>query len=115
MNILWTPVVLVCISTMLSNAMCASALGYCGALCTAVVLSPVQLCLHALRSCLSLHLREALAQLLDAGKKVVDSPVHLADFGAALTSAASSQLQEVMACMDVSGRQLDVPLPAFCN
>lgn len=54
---------------------------------------------------LSLHFREALAQLLDAGKRVVDSPVHLADFGAALTSAASSQLQEVMACMDVSSWQ----------
>ena len=52
---------------------------------------------------LTLHFREVLAQLLDAGKKVVDSPVHLADFGAALTSAASSELQEVMACMDVSG------------
>ena len=24
---------------------------------------------------------EALAQLIDAGKRVVDSPVHLADFG----------------------------------
>ena len=52
---------------------------------------------------LTLHFREVLAQLLDTGKKVVDSPVHLADFGAALTSAASSELQEVMACMDVSG------------
>ena len=25
--------------------------------------------------------RESMAQLMEAGKKVVDSPVHLADFG----------------------------------
>ncbi|KAL5482071.1 hypothetical protein EMCRGX_G022352 [Ephydatia muelleri] len=40
--------------------------------------------------------REALAQLIDAGKRVVDSPVHLADFGAALTSGESQQLQAVL-------------------
>lgn len=28
-----------------------------------------------------LFFRESVAQLMDAGKKVVDSPVHLADFG----------------------------------
>lgn len=40
--------------------------------------------------------REALAQLMDAGKRVIDSPVHLADFGAALTSGESQQLQAVL-------------------
>ncbi len=45
--------------------------------------------------------RESLAQLVEAGKKVVDSPVHLADFGAALTSADSAQLQAVLECQDV--------------
>ena len=69
----------------------------------------------------SLSLRESVAQLMDAGKKVVDSPVHLADFGeshesrmsappimsfllsgAALTSAESWQLQAVLESTVVS-------------
>ena len=32
---------------------------------------------------------------MEAGKKVVDVPTHLADFGAALTSADSDQMQSV--------------------
>ncbi|XP_068741493.1 lon protease homolog, mitochondrial-like isoform X2 [Montipora capricornis] len=39
--------------------------------------------------------KEFLAQLIEGGKKVADNPVHLADFGAALTSAETAQLQEV--------------------
>lgn len=39
--------------------------------------------------------KEFLAQLMEGGKKVADNPVHLADFGAALTSAETQQLQEV--------------------
>ena len=37
-----------------------------------------------------------MAQLIEAGKKVVDNPTHLADFGAALTSGESQQLQAVL-------------------
>lgn len=33
----------------------------------------------------------------------MDSPVHLADFGAALTSADSVHLQDVLECQDVGG------------
>ncbi|XP_031561548.1 lon protease homolog, mitochondrial-like isoform X2 [Actinia tenebrosa] len=40
--------------------------------------------------------KEFLAQLIEGGKKVVDNPVHLSDFGAALTSAESNFLQEVL-------------------
>ena len=50
--------------------------------------------------------RESLAQLVEAGKKVVDNPTHLADFGAALTSADSQHLQAVLECQDVSHYQL---------
>ena len=49
-----------------------------------------------------LFVRESLAQLVEAGKKVVDNPTHLADFGAALTSADSQHLQAVLECQDVS-------------
>lgn len=45
--------------------------------------------------------RESLSQILEAGK-VVDNPISLADFGATLTSADSSQLQAVLECNDVS-------------
>lgn len=38
---------------------------------------------------------------MEAGKKVVDSPLHLADFGAALTSADSQQMQAVLECQEV--------------
>ncbi|EDO31613.1 predicted protein, partial [Nematostella vectensis] len=40
--------------------------------------------------------KEFLSQLIEGGKKVVDNPSHLADFGAALTSAESNQLQEIL-------------------
>lgn len=39
---------------------------------------------------------------MEAGKQVVDNPVNLADFGAALTSADSEQMQAVLECRDVS-------------
>ncbi len=45
--------------------------------------------------------RESLSQILEAGK-VVDNPISLADFGATLTSADSSQLQAVLECNHVS-------------
>lgn len=47
-----------------------------------------------------------MAQLVEAGKKVVDNPTHLADFGAALTSADSQHLQAVLESKDV--RALDM-------
>ncbi|XP_062516509.1 lon protease homolog, mitochondrial-like [Corticium candelabrum] len=50
--------------------------------------------------------REALSNLMESGRKVVDHPAHLADFGAALTSAESLQLQEVLEEVDVSKRLL---------
>ena len=43
-----------------------------------------------------------MAQLIETGKKVVDNPTHLADFGAALTSGESQQLQAVLECTKVS-------------
>jgi Lon-like ATP-dependent protease len=48
--------------------------------------------------------KETLSQLMEAGKRVVDSPVYLADFGAALTSADSQQQQEVLECLDIGER-----------
>lgn len=33
--------------------------------------------------------RESVAQLIDAGRKVVDSPVHLADFGKSVVHGTS--------------------------
>ncbi|XP_047127489.1 lon protease homolog, mitochondrial isoform X1 [Hydra vulgaris] len=48
--------------------------------------------------------KESLVQLIEAGKRVVDNPVHLADFGAALTSAEPSQLQEVLEECDIPKR-----------
>ncbi|XP_065836986.1 lon protease homolog, mitochondrial-like isoform X2 [Oscarella lobularis] len=48
--------------------------------------------------------KESLAHLIDAGRKGVDNPAHLADFGAALTSADSEQLQAVLEEMDIPRR-----------
>ena len=45
--------------------------------------------------------RESLAQIIEAGKRVIDDPTHLADFGAALTSGESHQIQAVLECPDV--------------
>ena len=45
--------------------------------------------------------RESLAQIIEAGKRVIDDPSHLADFGAALTSGESHQIQAVLECPDV--------------
>ena len=49
-----------------------------------------------------------MAQLVEAGKKVVDNPTHLADFGAALTSADSQHLQAVLESKDVRMLILDM-------
>ncbi|XP_019626711.1 PREDICTED: LOW QUALITY PROTEIN: lon protease homolog, mitochondrial-like [Branchiostoma belcheri] len=40
--------------------------------------------------------RESVAQMIHAGQKVIDNPVYLSDLGAALTSAESYELQEVL-------------------
>jgi Lon-like ATP-dependent protease len=48
--------------------------------------------------------REALSNLMESGRKVVDHPAHLADFGAALTSGESSQLQKVLEENEISKR-----------
>ena len=45
--------------------------------------------------------RESLAQIIEAGKRVIDDPTHLADFGAALTSGESHQIQAVLECPDI--------------
>ena len=48
--------------------------------------------------------KESLAQIIEAGKRVIDDPTqctHLADFGAALTSEESHQIQAVLECPDV--------------
>uniref|UniRef100_A0A1X7SPF7 Lon proteolytic domain-containing protein n=1 Tax=Amphimedon queenslandica TaxID=400682 RepID=A0A1X7SPF7_AMPQE len=44
---------------------------------------------------------ESLAQIIEAGKRVIDGPTHLADFGAALTSGGSHQIQAVLECPDI--------------
>uniref|UniRef100_A0A1X7TKV7 Uncharacterized protein n=1 Tax=Amphimedon queenslandica TaxID=400682 RepID=A0A1X7TKV7_AMPQE len=44
---------------------------------------------------------ESLAQIIEAGKRVIDDPTHLADFGAALTSGESHQIEAVLECPDV--------------
>lgn len=48
--------------------------------------------------------KESLSQLIEAGKRVVDNPTHLADFGAALTSADASQLQAVLEEVEIPKR-----------
>eukprot|EP00111_Clytia_hemisphaerica_P002961 TCONS_00008413-protein len=48
--------------------------------------------------------KESLSQLIEAGKRVVDNPTHLADFGAALTSADAAQLQEVLEEIEIPKR-----------
>ncbi|XP_019856649.1 PREDICTED: lon protease homolog, mitochondrial-like [Amphimedon queenslandica] len=47
---------------------------------------------------------ESLAQIIEAGKRVIDDPTHLADFGAALTSGESHQIQAVLECPDIPER-----------
>uniref|UniRef100_A0A1X7TQW5 Lon N-terminal domain-containing protein n=1 Tax=Amphimedon queenslandica TaxID=400682 RepID=A0A1X7TQW5_AMPQE len=48
--------------------------------------------------------RESLAQIIEASKRVIDDPTHLADFGAALTSGESHQIQAVLECPDIPER-----------
>ena len=47
---------------------------------------------------------------MEAGKKVVDSPIHLADFGAALTSGDTELLQQVLECPNVSNTAIGIIL-----
>ncbi len=49
---------------------------------------------------------------MEAGKKVVDRPTHLADFGAALTSAESEQMQAVLNCNDVCSCHMTKTTPS---
>ncbi|XP_065912024.1 lon protease homolog, mitochondrial-like [Dysidea avara] len=49
--------------------------------------------------------KDALAHLLDTGVKIVDSPVHLSDFGAALSSVAEPhEVQAVLECLQIPER-----------
>ena len=48
--------------------------------------------------------RESVAQLIQAGQRVVDNPVYLSDLGAALTSAESHELQEILEEMNITKR-----------
>lgn len=48
--------------------------------------------------------RETVANMLQAGQRVIDNPVYLADLGAALTGADSKELQEVLEEMRIPQR-----------
>ncbi|CAH1252788.1 LONP1 [Branchiostoma lanceolatum] len=48
--------------------------------------------------------RESVAQMIHAGQKVIDNPVYLSDLGAALTSAESFELQEVLEETNITKR-----------
>ncbi|XP_039273310.2 lon protease homolog, mitochondrial-like [Styela clava] len=48
--------------------------------------------------------RESVAQIIQAGQRVVDNPVYLSDMGAALSGAETSCLQDVLEEMDIRER-----------
>ncbi|XP_072038281.1 lon protease homolog, mitochondrial-like [Amphiura filiformis] len=48
--------------------------------------------------------RESVAQMIQAGQRVIDNPVYLSDLGAALTSAEPHEIQEVLEETDVPKR-----------
>ncbi|XP_033634423.1 lon protease homolog, mitochondrial-like [Asterias rubens] len=48
--------------------------------------------------------RESVAQMIQAGQRVIDNPVYLSDLGAALTGAESHELQEVLEEMNITKR-----------
>lgn len=50
--------------------------------------------------------RESVAQMIQAGQRVIDNPVYLSDLGAALTGAEAAELQEVLEEMDIPKRLL---------
>ncbi|XP_022106204.1 lon protease homolog, mitochondrial-like [Acanthaster planci] len=48
--------------------------------------------------------RESVAQMIQAGQRVIDNPVYLSDLGAALTGAEPAELQEVLEEMNIPKR-----------
>nr|XP_054756438.1 lon protease homolog, mitochondrial-like [Lytechinus pictus] len=50
--------------------------------------------------------RESVAQMIQAGQRVIDNPVYLSDLGAALTGAEPEELQEVLEETDIPKRLL---------
>lgn len=48
--------------------------------------------------------RESVAQIIQAGQRVVDNPVYLSDMGAALSGAETSELQDILEEMDIRER-----------
>uniref|UniRef100_H2YQA0 Lon protease homolog n=1 Tax=Ciona savignyi TaxID=51511 RepID=H2YQA0_CIOSA len=48
--------------------------------------------------------RESVAQIIQAGQRVMDNPVYLSDMGAALSSGSTDELQDVLEEMDVRKR-----------
>ncbi|XP_071480522.1 lon protease homolog, mitochondrial-like [Diadema antillarum] len=50
--------------------------------------------------------RESVAQMIQAGQRVIDNPVYLSDLGAALTGAEAHELQEVLEETDIPNRLL---------
>ncbi|GFO37962.1 lon protease homolog, mitochondrial [Plakobranchus ocellatus] len=48
--------------------------------------------------------RENLAQIIQAGQRVIDNPVYISDLGAALTAGEPSELQEVLEERNISKR-----------
>nr|CAB3263468.1 lon protease homolog, mitochondrial [Phallusia mammillata] len=48
--------------------------------------------------------RESVAQIIQAGQRVMDNPVYLSDMGAALSSGDTQELQDVLEEMDVRER-----------
>lgn len=48
--------------------------------------------------------KESIAQILNAGFRVVDNPVYMADLGASLTAATGEELQEILSEQDILKR-----------
>ncbi|XP_071964828.1 lon protease homolog, mitochondrial-like [Antedon mediterranea] len=48
--------------------------------------------------------RESVAQMIQAGQRVIDNPIYLSDLGAALTGADPNELQEVLEERDIPER-----------
>lgn len=66
----------------------------------------IQECIQTIRDITTLNplYKESIAQLLNTGVKLVDNPVYMADLGASLTAASSSELQEVLSEKDILKR-----------
>lgn len=52
--------------------------------------------------------RESVAQMIQAGQRVIDNPVYLSDLGAALTSAEAKELQAVLEEQNIPARLMMV-------